>query len=392
MRQTLYIWQRHWTEDVAAAVAQAAPTADAFLVLAGEVERTDHAARYVRVRVNWPSLAETERPVWLVHRVVAGLLSGEVQAQEDIITFVESTLVEAEDNGVRVAGIQMDYDCPTETLPGYGRFLKALQQRLPDHPLSITALPTWLRHRELQELLPGLDHLVLQVHSLDRPVDIHSPLVLCDTEKIPHWLALTAALETPFYVALPTYSYRVYFDATGAFLSLGAEMSSERRAEHGYRDAGADPVALAGVVRALRQARPAELRGIAWFRLPVAADKFNWTWPTLATVMQGEAPRPALTAEVIAPREGLFELYLSNHGEYQPRRLRVTLALAHDTVTAADAINGFVFARPQQRDRIELEGPAPASGEYILIAWWTTPAAATTPAHAATSPIIEVLP
>jgi len=30
------------------------------------------------------------------------------------------------------------------------------------------------------------------------------------------------------------------------------------------------------------------MRGVIWYRLPVASDKFNWPWPTLERVMRGE--------------------------------------------------------------------------------------------------------
>ncbi len=38
---------------------------------------------------------------------------------------------------------------------------------------------------------------------------------------------------------------------------------------------------MAGLVRGWTEGHPKELTGILWYRLPVAGDRNNWTWPTL---------------------------------------------------------------------------------------------------------------
>ena len=69
-----------------------------------------------------------------------------------------------------LAGVEIDYDCPTSKLATYARFLAALRSRLaPSTKLSITALPTWMNSGELEGLTRNLDEIVLQVHAVDDP-------------------------------------------------------------------------------------------------------------------------------------------------------------------------------------------------------------------------------
>ncbi len=53
---------------------------------------------------------------------------------------------QAPEQGRQVAGIQLDYDCPTAELPAYASFLKDLHKQLPEGTkVSITALLDWFR-------------------------------------------------------------------------------------------------------------------------------------------------------------------------------------------------------------------------------------------------------
>ena len=54
--------------------------------------------------------------------------------------------------------------------------------------------------------------------------------------------------------------------------------------------------------------------GILWYRLPVAGDRLNWSWPTLRAVMAGRAPGRGRAA-VREPEPGLVEIDLVNDGE-----------------------------------------------------------------------------
>ena len=105
-----------------------------------------------------------------------------------------------------LAGLEIDYDCPTSKLAGYARFLAALRQRLaPDLALSITALPTWMSSSALERVAAEVSEIVLQVHAVDDPR--HG---LFDPAQAERWVrAFGRRTAQPFRVALPAYDVRV---------------------------------------------------------------------------------------------------------------------------------------------------------------------------------------
>lgn len=72
--------------------------------------------------------------------------------------------------GIKLAGIEIDFDAPTAKLVEYQQLLRTLRQNLPaELKLSITALPDWLNSPHLPALLADADISVLQVHTVLSP-------------------------------------------------------------------------------------------------------------------------------------------------------------------------------------------------------------------------------
>ncbi|GMU94368.1 MAG: hypothetical protein AMXMBFR4_34260 [Candidatus Hydrogenedentota bacterium] len=372
-----YVWQRQWAEPVRQAVSQAGPHFDGLMVLVGEIDGGGDALKLSPVRPDWVSVAGTGRPITLVLRANAAL--GDVAAGEklrEVSGFVAQTFRgvadEARAGGVTVAGVQLDYDCPTSKLGAYADLIGALHNDLAGHDLSITALPTWLRWSEFDRLLSHVSYYVLQVHSLNPPTTIDRPLVLCDTSRIPAYLRRAATFGRPFYLALPTYGYRVVFDASGTFAALSAEGPAPAPPAGGrIRTVSADPAAMARVVRELTRRPPHGLIGIAWFRMPVESDELNWTLPALLAVREGREPSSAVAAELRSASAGLFEVWIRNSGEISSSS---TVSLAVEwpggRPLAYDVHNGFSAIEETGRARVRLTGPAPRSNDAVLAAWF----------------------
>jgi len=131
---------------------------------------------------------------------------------------------------------------------------------------------------------------------------------------------------------------------------------------------------MASLVRGLHQDRPGTLRGIIWFRLPVAGDRLNWSWTTLSMVMDGRTPRPALAVEVISPGPGLSELTLVNRGDADAVPFNeVRVEWGADRLVAADGLRGF-STEPWGKGvclfvRAEGEAGVVAPGERWTIGW-----------------------
>ncbi len=377
LEQHAYVWQRHWGEPVALAIARAAPEMDAFAVLAGECGVDRHGKLTVRPGgVEWPPLSAAKRPVWLTFRLntrVADLLEtagSRAEVGRKIAELTDQLRLEA--GAAVIAGVQLDYDCPTAMLSDYRDLLVDLKRRL-DLPLSITSLPAWLDSQDLPAVLEPLAFHVLQVHSLERPTTLDQPARLIPSDRLPAWLERAGRLDTPYLVALPTYGYLLQYGADGRFQSLVAEGMTDRVAPGGHvRLVLADPDEEAALVRAWLASPPAGCRGLVWFRLPVDTDRLNWSWQALRAVMAGKSPTVAAAAEFRRHAAGSHDLWLVNTGERNVpgAHVRIVLGLAGTRVAGFDLVGGARLLDTSDDTAIHIQAPAPILDEPRCIGWF----------------------
>lgn len=346
--QDVYVWQRAWTPPVTAAVAEHAGDFGLLVALQAEVTWRASGPEVARVPLGFAALRGTGRPVGLALRIgpFAGPFAAGDRRTAWLADLAGSLVDEAATNGLRVAELQIDFDCAAGKLDGYRIWVEAIRARVTPVPVVITALPSWLGRAGCGRLVAAADGWVLQVHSLERPRDMAAPVSLCDPVRARWAVGRAARLGRPFRVALPTYGYTVGFDAQGRWAGLAAEGVAREWPEGvRLRELRADPVALAGLVRGWTADRPAALRGVIWYRLPVPGDRLNWSWPTLAAVMAGRTPAGRLRAEVRRPRPGLVEIDLVNDGNADhsgPAGVRVRWTGSRRV--AGDALGGFTLA------------------------------------------------
>ena len=156
-----YIWQQAWTPPVIAAARRSSDIVRAWRILLAESSQT---GRWTTVSVPWSAILATQRPVIGVIRIDGRL------DESRMFALLDPVMSSVEASGANLAGVEIDYDCPTSKLPAYARFLAELRSRLAHRiALSITALPTWMNSAELERLTRDLDEIVLQVHAVDDP-------------------------------------------------------------------------------------------------------------------------------------------------------------------------------------------------------------------------------
>ncbi|HUW56921.1 MAG TPA: DUF3142 domain-containing protein [Planctomycetota bacterium] len=373
-----YVWQRRWDERVARALGEGADRVSAFTVLAAEVSWRRGRPRVVRVPLDYGALKRTGRPVGLALRIgpYAGPFEEKTEATLLLTELAASLIGRARDAGLEPAELQIDFDCAESRLDGYRSWVEALRQSSAGVPLTITALPCWLKHRAFARLARASGGFVLQVHSLARPASADTPMTLCDAAAALRWVERAARTGVPFRVALPTYGYVVAFGSDGRFIGVSAEGPLGRWGpDVTCRTVAADPFALAELVETWRMSRPATLTGILWYRLPVEGDRLNWTWTTLAAVMSGRAPRRRLDVQVVYPQAELAEVELVNTGEVDlTPDVTVRLEWRTGALVAADALRGFSMSETAPRHRSLQAGRARefvrmAPGERWTIAW-----------------------
>jgi hypothetical protein len=291
LRQEVYVWQRAWTQPVREAVSQHGTNFAAIAGLRAEISwNTNRQPQLIRANVDYETLAKARRPVGLALRIgtFAGPFTNDAIA--GFLTDTASRIVaETRTNGVTLAELQIDFDCAESKLDGYRVWIEAIQRRVAPLPVTITALPSWLDSRAFKRLAAVATNYVLQVHSAERPRSSSAPFTLCDPRAARHAVQRAGRIGVPFRVALPTYGYLQAFDSNGKFISLSAEGPRPNWPTNAViRKVGSDSQELAKLVHDWTVSRPAAMRGVIWYRLPVTADKYNWTWPTLQRVMRGE--------------------------------------------------------------------------------------------------------
>ena len=346
MQQAAYVWQRVWTPEVRGAVEERIGAMSGVTVLAGEVAWRGDEPVLAPVRLPWRDLAGCGRPVTLAMRL--GSCDGSVlrseRAREEVAGAALELAERARAEGLEPCELQLDFDAATSQMDAYRHLVRRVAERLSPLPVTITALPSWMSGRDFGALVRSVPRFVLQVHSIEKSrLDGPEPSI-CDADQARRWAERAAAFGVPFDVALPTYGYLVVRGAAGRVTGLVAEANDDRLSgAASLQRVSADPAALAALVRDWSLDRPACMRGVVWYRLPVEGDRLNWSWPTLASVMAGRAPAGAIRLDAERREPGLVEIVARNDGDGDgkvPARLDARWPSA-TTLVGSDGLNGM---------------------------------------------------
>jgi hypothetical protein len=387
----VYIWQRQWNPEISQALNEASPSMSGFAVLAAEVVfRKDKIEDIISVPINYKALRDTQKPVALTFRICP--FSGTFREKSEITELLGdiacSLIEESRKNEIEPSELQIDYDCAESKLADYQVLVQDLKSKVAQLqsddlsgkitavPIVITVLPCWLNHKEFKALANAANGFVLQVHSIERPKSPDIPMKLCDSALSKKWVKKAASTGVPFRVALPTYGYIVGFDDDGRFLGLSAEGPSKNWPDGTIlRTVSSDAAAMAELVHVWREERPANMKGIIWYRLPVQSDKLNWRWETLELVMSGQKPEKEIELKIDYPESGLAQIALANTGQidYSPD-FNIEIECENSEILAADGMNGFVFnisdtsaANFKFKNENDLLRIRP--GEQLLVGW-----------------------
>jgi len=377
VRNDAYVWQRAWTEAVKDAVVDHGTNLTELIALNAEVNWKSGRPQVVRVPLDAPTLGKAGARIGLALRI--GPYRGPFKADDAAARFLSdlagSLLADAATNRLSISELQIDFDCAESKLDGYAVWVDAIRRKATPVPVTITALPVWLKHAAaFKRLIAATDGYVLQVHSLERPKGINSAFTLCDPTEALHAVEIAGRLGRPFRVALPTYGYLVAFDREGRFTGLSAEGPQPAWPDGvRLRQVGAEPAAMARLVQSWTNSRPPALMGVIWYRLPIGQEQLNWCWPTLSAVMSGAVPQSEVRAELRRPDPALVEIDLFNAGTAdfsQPAQIK--LHWSQGRLLAADGLKGFETADAglnavqfQSREAIQRLEP----GERRTVGW-----------------------
>ncbi len=302
-RNDVYIWQRRWTPALQGAIAANSDLFQSWHILAAEIS-ADGSAHTVHVNWSWmPASSLAAVPVVRIEgRITPARMPGII---------AEIVAVVAGAPALARGRLEIDHDCATAHLADYAAFLRALREAIgPRTVITVTALPTWLAAADFAAVADAADLLVLQVHAIEDP-----RLGLFDPGRAARWVfALARRTSRPFLVALPAYGARVAATVEGRLLAVSAEMPA-MDGETG-EEVVASPEAVASFLQAMRLDRPAQMRGVVWFRLPTVDDRRAWNGATLRAVVRGDPLRPHIdivTRPGIVP--GVADILVENSGD-----------------------------------------------------------------------------
>lgn len=371
-----YLWQRAWTQPVREAVASHANHFRQLVLLNAEVSWQDKLPQVAHVAPNYATLRDLKSPVGLALRI--GPYPGPFTTNDAVTVFLAdlaAALVQrAKTNGLSVSELHLDFDCATSKLDGYRVWVEAIQCRVAPLPVTITALPSWLRSPAFKRLAEAAPNYVLQVHSVERPASFDAPFTLCDPVEAQRAVERAGRIGVPFRVALPTYGYALAFDKAGQFLGLSAEGPRRNWPEGAkLREVHSNPLELALLLQAWTANRPAAMRGVIWYRLPVAVDNLNWRWPTLGAMLAARVPRESFHAAMRRVGTGLVEISLVNDGELDiSSRLAVEVRWSGARLVAGDGHRGFqlVDGGPSAASfQTQTQPSRLRAGESLMVGW-----------------------
>jgi hypothetical protein len=337
-----YLWQRDWTQAVAAAAADADRQMDGVVVLGAEIQWNAGRPSPIRATLSWQTLKSLKKPVALALRIepYPGPFVEHDLATTTIVNDATMLIQEAKAHRLNLSELQLDFDCPQKKLAGYEIWVHAVRAAIRPTKLVLTTLPAWLHERDFPDLIRQSDGYVLQVHSIPTGHRTGNEVV-CDPALARSWAAKADNLGRPFDVALPTYRCTAGYDPAGNL--LGVAMDSVAPVfPPGTRllEFDSDADALARLISDWQKARPENLKGVIWYRLPVSTDRQNWRWPTVIAVMEGRVPLHHL--EVSRQGDNPVDLSISNNGEADvPVNCTVTVTWEGGSLIASDALPGW---------------------------------------------------
>ena len=336
--QHVYIWQRVWRPAHAEALQQSQPDFSQLRVLSLQFHFSGKGPLWTFAAPDWALLARDQRPVSLVLR-----LDGQLSQLPDAALVwqqLQPQLDAAQQAGVTVSAIEIDYDAARTALAPYRQWLQALRQQLPASlSLQITALPDWLHSADYPALCLAADQLTLQLHSVLSPAQ-----GLFDSSKAKQWTQNAAATTPcPLFLALPAYHSALITTADGGRVESETMLpiAGERQALLSR------PEAVADFLSWLRTQSLPQVQGIVWFRLPLADDQRSWPLPTLQALVRGEALVATLHTE-LKPEQGRFDIVLRNSGNLSAQ-LPDNLSFRGLQCLGGDAQHGYQW-QPQGSD------------------------------------------
>jgi hypothetical protein len=313
---------------------------DGVVILGAEINLAGKKPEIIKASIDWEAVKRRAEHCSVALRVApfAGPFRSDDTSARTIVDVTKEILGDARAHQVKIEEFQFDFDCAQKNLGSYRAWLRVLHPAIQPIRFVITVLPAWLDNSEFLPLVRETDGYVLQVHSV--PISSGSAM-LCDALSAHKWVAKAAKLSLPFSVALPTYRGVAGYGPDGKLLSVAMDsVQPSWPPDTRIFEFGADADEIAALVETWQKARPAQLRELLWYRIPIATDTRNWRWVTLSAVMQGRSPEHKL--KLVQEGANPIDLSILNAGEADEQvNSNVMATWSGVGLDASDALSGW---------------------------------------------------
>jgi hypothetical protein len=357
-----YVWQRMYTPELSQALQQPQSTFTSWRVLAAQraAESAPIAGNWITVAPDFKALAASKLNVVPVLRVPGS--AANVLAQ-GLPTKVRSVISAWRRAGLSITRVEIDFDCAQSQLLGYRDALVSLRKSLePGFLVDITALPSWLKSKDLPALLAAADRVTLQVHAVQAPVQ-----GLFDARKAEYWIrSFDAISQKPFSVALPAYGAKLLLDASQRVIGVEHEADLDMAAAS-VANIESDPNAVQALLVSLQRTPLAHLQAIAWFRLPLPSDQRAWAMVTLQAVITGQKLQPSVQVQQLKNETGGLDVTVQSVGNVPgntPQRIFVAAGCSGEGVGVYQFSAGAFSTRQSQSLR---------PGQGLVVGWLRCP-------------------
>ena len=142
-----------------------------------------------------------------------------------IVSAYMSDRERASRDGVRIAGLQLDFDVPTRLLPEYDNLLREVRGLVPaDTILSITGLPAWLNSGSLSTVLSTVDFWIPQCYGAEIPSTLEREIPISSVDSVRSAVEGARRLRKPFYAGLASYTYAIQYSSKRTLIGLSGDI------------------------------------------------------------------------------------------------------------------------------------------------------------------------
>lgn len=192
-----------------------------------------YAGRPLLVRTVRVWRPPAELYVHLVYNFTPEMIRAFTQIETDVAASsisnaIAEQVAEAEQAGVAVLGIQLDFDVPTGSLERYSEFLRLVRGRFSRYRLSITTLGDWIGRPHYNKLVEQVDFHVPQLYGFQVPHRLDRINSISDPASIRSYLKQLADSPKTYWVGLRTYGYCLVYDEHGVLVSLRTDLALSR--------------------------------------------------------------------------------------------------------------------------------------------------------------------